>query len=386
MTAQEYGRPNKLFTPGPVNIPNRVSLASIQACYHHRVDEFAQILTETLELMKPVFGTQRQVYPVHTTGRGAMEGVINNILTPADKAIAICNGSFGAMAAKMLERNHIPCVRCWEDWSDNVDLEELERLIRLHKATAITVVHNDTSNGLVNPIWEIGKLARRYDLMLIVDCVSAAGCAPFQFDEWGVDAVVTASQKGLMSPAGMSFCVLSEKAERACAAIESHDFYIDFKSIRKNLEKNGQTPGSTPVSLVLAVHEAVKMIQEEGVEQVFARHHDLARRTRAALEAMGFQLFPKNCAFRSDSLTVAAPPDGLDASALVAHMRKRYHIQIGGGLGEQAGKTIRIAHMGYCYMEDMLQCIAVLEAAMTDLGWKEAPGAGLRAFLAGEDS
>lgn len=381
MRGSAYERPNKLFTPGPVNIPNRVSLASISVCYHHRVQAFAELLGETLEMLKPVFGTTRQIYPIHTTGRGAMEGVLNNILTREDKVIAVCNGSFGAMAAKILERNSIPCVRCFEDWRDNVDLEELERLIREEKATAITVVHNDTSNGLVNPIWDIGKLARKYDLMLIVDSVSAAGCSPFRFDEWGVDAVVTASQKGLMSPAGMSFCVLSEKAEQASERIESHDFYIDLKSIRKSLRKNSQTPGSTPVSLVLAVHEALKMINEEGLDQVYARHQDLSRCTKQALEELGFTLFPEDCKYRSDSLTVAAPPAGVDVSKLVKHMQDRYHIQIGKGLGDYANDLIRIAHMGYCYEEDMLQCIAVLEAAMVDLGWKDSAGAGVQAFL-----
>ena len=378
-------RPNKLFTPGPVNIPNRVTLASISACYHHRTKVFSDILTETLELMKPLFGTVRPVYPIHTTGRGAMEGVVNNILTPNDKAIAICNGSFGTMAATMMDRNGIPNVRCYESWTDTVNLEYLEKLIQDEKATAITVVHNDTSNGLVNPIWEIGKLARKYDLMLIVDFVSAAGCTPFKFDEWGVDAVVTASQKGLMSPAGMSFCVLSEKAENACATIESRDFYIDFKSIKKSIEKNGQTPGSTPVSLVLAVHEAVKMIHEEGVENVFARHHDLACRTRAALQAMGFKLFPETCNFRSDSLTVATPPEGVDIAKLTSYMQSEYHLQIGKGLGDYANQTIRIAHMGYCYIEDMIQCIAALESAMATLGWNQTVGKGLQAFLAYSD-
>ena len=130
MSGSTYERPNKLFTPGPVNIPNRVSLASISVCYHHRVQAFAELLGETLEMLKPVFGTTRQVYPVHTTGRGAMEGVINNILTREDRVIAVCNGSFGAMAAKILERNSIPCVRCFEGWEDSVDLGTLEKLIQ----------------------------------------------------------------------------------------------------------------------------------------------------------------------------------------------------------------------------------------------------------------
>ena len=381
MSGSTYERPNKLFTPGPVNIPNRVSLASISVCYHHRVQAFAELLGETLEMLKPVFGTTRQVYPVHTTGRGAMEGVINNILTREDRVIAVCNGSFGAMAAKILERNSIPCVRCFEGWEDSVDLGTLEKLIQEEHATAITVVHNDTSNGVVKPIWEIGILARKYDLMLIVVSVSAAACSPFKFDEWGVDAVVTASQKGLMSPAGMSFCVLSEKAEQASERITSHDFYIDFKSIRKSLQKNSQTPGSTPVSLVMAVHEALKMIGEEGLDQVYARHRMLSLCTKRALEAMGFTLFPANCQFRSDSLTVAAPPAGVDVAKLVKHMQERYRIQIGKGLGDYANDLIRIAHMGYCYEEDMLQCIAVLEASMVDLGWKETAGTGVQAFL-----
>lgn len=387
ITRMDYERTCKLFTPGPVNIPNDIALASIKASYHHRIKIFSDILSETLDMLKPLFGTDRPVYPVHTTGRGAIEGVINNILTPQDKVVAICNGNFGHMIAKILDRVGIPYIRYLSEWTDQVDIDALEAIILEQKATSITVVHNDTSNGLVNPIGDIGKLARKYNLTLIVDTVSGLACMPFLLDEWGVDAAITASQKGLMSPAGISFCTFSEKAESAFMQGNKNDYYIDFKSIKKTLSEKRQTPGSTPVSLVLAVHQAVNMIHDEGIVNVYGRHKELALRTRAALTAMGFELFPEECQTRSNSLSVARAPMNVDVTVLSKHLQNKYHVQIGKGLGKYDKELVRIAHMGYYYTEDMIQCISLLEASMYDLGYVKGfdLGKGLSAYLSAND-
>lgn len=374
-------RTTKLFTPGPVNIPNRVLVASSFVNYHHRSDEFSRILKNTLANLKPLFGTRQQVLPIHATGRGALEGVYNNILTQQDKVICICNGSFGEMAAKTLERNGIPTERVFNSWEQEVDIVQLEQLIVEKKATAIIAVHNDTSNGIVNPIPDIGKLARKHDLLFIVDTVSGLGCMPFKFDEWGVDAAVTASQKGLMSPAGISFAVLSPRAMEALEKRIPRGFYIDLKDIRENIDKRNQTPGSTPVNLVLAVNEAINMINEEGLENVFARHKALSKATKEAMIALGFELFPQKCNLRSDSLTVCSIPTGMDINRILSHLDKKYRIKIGSGLGSYSNSIIRIAHMGHCYIEDMLECITTLEATLLDLGYVETIGKGLNSFL-----
>jgi len=370
----------KLYTPGPVNVPNRVAVASSYVNYHHRTVSFSAVLMDMLDKIRPLFGTKNSVLPIHTTGRGALEGVYNDLLSPEDKIICVCNGNFGQMTAGIIAKMGIPSVRCFDDWTQDVDFAVLERLITDHGATAIVVVHGDTSNAIANPLAEIGKLAKKYNLLFIVDAVSTIGCMPFLFDEWGVDAVVTASQKGLMSPPGLSFAVLSEKAWAANEKIASRASYIDIRSIKKSLAKS-ETPGTTPVSIVLAVNEAVQMIHEEGVEQVFNRHRALSLATKQALETLSFPLFPLNCVTRSDSLTVAALPDCMKGGDIVSHLSKKYNILIGKGLEEYANSTIRIAHMGSCSLSDMLLCITALEATLYDLGYVESIGRGTQSFL-----
>jgi aspartate aminotransferase-like enzyme len=377
----DYGRIEKLFTPGPVNIPTRAYLASLLGSYHHRTKEFSAILRKTLEMLQPLFGTRGQVYPVHTTGRGALEGIYRNIFTPDDRVVCVVNGKFGEMAAITLTSIGIPVKECFPSWSSAVDLAVLEKEMVEFKATGLVAVFNDTSNGVINPMAQMGALAKKHDVLFAVDNVSALGCMPFEMDAWGVDAVATASQKGLMSPAGLSFVALSPKAMAACQANQNRDFYIDFVDIHKNVTEKGETPGSTPVSLMLSVHEALTMIYEEGIETVFLRHKAISAGTKAALVALGFSLYPLQCEARSDSLTVATMPQGLSAKRLSAAMCQQYKLRIGVGLGSaMADNTVRIAHMGYCYVEDMLQCFAVMECVLTEMGMNGIMGKGTQAF------
>jgi aspartate aminotransferase-like enzyme len=381
MNYSEKGRPYKLFTPGPVNIPSRVASAMSYISLHHRMAEFSYILNEMLENLKPLFGTNQPILPVHTTGRGALEGVYNNLLTEKDLVLSICNGKFGEMAATTLKCIGISCIECFNGWDAQVDLRLLEQMIIEHKPTAITAVHNDTSNAVVNPIADIGELAKKYGLLLIVDTVSGLGCMPFNFDEWSVDAAVTASQKGLMSPAGISFVTLSDRAIKICEDNTPRDYYINLTKIRKDVLSKGETPGSTPVSLVIAVNEALKMIHDEGLEYTFERHKKLSISTQEAVQKMGFSLFPQICSNRSNSLTVFQLSDGINAVDVVSHLRQKYHILIAKGLGPYANNTLRVAHMGHCHVEDMLQLISALEATLFDLGYVKSVGLGTDAFI-----
>ncbi len=374
-------RVDKLYTPGPVNIPERVYLASILGSYHHRTKEFSEILVDTLEMLKPFFGTKEMVMPVHTTGRGALEGIYSNLFTAKDRIVCVANGKFGEMAVETLQRLGIEVQACFEGWKTPVDLHELENLIVDFKATGLVSVFNDTSNGVINPISDMGRLARAYNLLFVVDNVSGLACMPFNMDEWGVDAVATASQKGLMSPVGVSFVAMSPKAAEVCKANPKRTLYVDFIDIRKILEKKGETPGSTPVSLILSVHEALNMMNEEGIEQVFLRHKAISEGTKAALEALGFQLYPSTCKVRSDSLSVALVPAGVSAKKLVAMLCEQFHLRIGTGLDAMADQAVRIAHMGYCYPEDMLECFAAMECILMELGYTECMGKGTAAFI-----
>ena len=259
--------------------------------------------------------------------------------------------------------------------------EALEKEIVEYSATGLVAVFNDTSNGIVNPIDKMGELSRKHGLLFAVDDVSALACMPFHMDEWKVDAVVTASQKGLMSPVGVSFAALSDRAWKACELNPVRDFYTDFIAIRKILAEKGETPGSTPVSLVMSVHEALNMIYEEGIENVFLRHKAISAGTKAAMEALGFSLYPLEWEQRSDSLTVAKVPAGISAKALSKKMVADYRLKFGTGLGDMGNEYIRIAHMGYCYAEDMLQCISAIECCLDEMGIPHPFGKGTEAFI-----
>ena len=371
----------KLFTPGPVNIPDRVHVAALLGSYHHRTAEFSAVLMDTLEKLAPLFGTAQQVMPVHTTGRGALEGVYRNIFTSDDRVLCCTNGKFGEMAASTLKRCGIPVKEIFPGWDTPVDLEVLEKEIVEYSATGLVAVFNDTSNGIVNPIDKMGELSRKHGLLFAVDDVSALACMPFHMDEWKVDAVVTASQKGLMSPVGVSFAALSNRAWKACELNPVRDFYTDFIAIRKILAEKGETPGSTPVSLVMSVHEALNMIYEEGIENVFLRHKAISAGTKTAMEALGFSLYPLEWEQRSDSLTVAKVPAGISAKALSKKMVADYRLKFGTGLGDMGNEYIRIAHMGYCYAEDMLQCISAIECCLDEMGIPHPFGKGTEAFI-----
>jgi len=382
MTEIHMERNEKLFTPGPVNIPERVYAAAMLGSFHHRTPAFREVMKETIEGLRPLFGTSSDILPVHTTGRGAMEGIFNSVFNKEkDRIVCVVNGKFGEMAASAMKKVGFTCLEVFKGWDTAVDLKELERVMVDFNATALVSVFNDTSNGVVNPVWDMGKLSRKLDALFVVDNVSALGCMPFRMDEWSIDAVATASQKGLMSPVGLSFVAANDRAMRAAEANPHRDFYVDLVDIKKSLASKGETPGSTPVSIVMSVHEALNMMKEEGLENVFRRHHAISLGTKAALASLGFELYPHECEFRSDSLTVATVPDGMSAKKLVSTVCTEFKLRMGAGLNETADRLVRIAHMGYCYAEDYLQLFSAIECTMEDMGFASCMGKGTGAFI-----
>ncbi len=383
MNKIEHEKTYKLYTPGPGNVPARVEAAASFINYHHRTKEFGEMLCTGLDKLKPVFGTQEQIITVHTTGRGAIEGALNNCLTREnDKVLCVCNGRFGEMGKEIVQAIGIPCVPCYEDWTDLVDPAEIRRLAIEEKVTAVLMVHSDTSTGVINPVAEVGKVCRELNLLFVVDVISSLGCMPFQFDAWGVDVAVAGIQKGLMCPAGMSVVALSKRAVAAHEKVPLRDYYINFGLIRNFLLNKREAPLTAPVSLCLAMNEAANMIEEEGVDQVFRRHRMLSLSTKAAVQAMGLELYPKgNDYVRTDSLTVCTLPESMDRSKLINHVKDKYGMLLSAGIGSAHPHEIRIAHMGYCYLSDMLACIAALECSLYELGYRNSVGTGVQTFL-----
>jgi aspartate aminotransferase-like enzyme len=374
----------QLFTPGPVNVPPRVLAAGARPMLHHRTPEFSAILVALCERVQRLFGTSQDILPVHTSGRGAMEGSITNLFSPGDEILSVCNGKFGEMYADIAERHGLRAHRICKDWLARLDLAEVEEAMRRHpEIRAVTLPHCETTTAVVNDLPGVARLAKAHGKLLLVDCVGSAGCMPIEFDAWGLDVLVTASQKGLMSPTGLSLAVLSDAAWRAVEQRRASSYYVQFADIRKSLQgRRPETPGSTPVSLVACVAEALAMIEEEGKENTYARHERMGRAIRAGLEGMGLALFPAELPNRSPSLSAFSAPAGKSASELRAAIKREFGLVLAEGLGaEFKDRVVRIGHMGYVYPKDALTVIAALEACLVKSGDLRQAGAGVAACV-----
>jgi aspartate aminotransferase-like enzyme len=361
----------QLFTPGPVSVPHRVLAAGSTPMLHHRSDEFSAILESMVEKAKWLISTTGDVLPVHTTGRGAMEGSISNLFSPGDTILSITNGRFGEMFADIAEKYGLKVHRICSDWLVDLEYGQLEEaFIKYPEAKAVTVCQCDTATGILNDLKEIARIAKKYGRMTVADCISSAGCVPIEFDEWQLDVVITASQKGLMSPTGLSFVALSQAAWDSVDNAKISKYYIDFRDIQRNLHhKHVETPGSTPVSLVCGVSEALSIIYEEGKENTYKRHETIARAIRAGLTAMNLQLFPAGLKNRSASLTPFLAPEGLPPSTIRRELKSKYGIVIAEGIGKEfKEKVLRIGHMGNIYPKDAIMIISCLESVLYEQG------------------
>ncbi|HYE08660.1 MAG TPA: alanine--glyoxylate aminotransferase family protein [Patescibacteria group bacterium] len=371
---------NLLFTPGPTNVPYRVLEAGSRPMLHHRTAEFSKIVENSIYKMKEVFGTKEDVLMVHTTGRGAMEGALKNLFQPGEEILSICNGKFGEMFADIGETIGLKVTRTCTNWLEPIQLEVIEKELEANAhIRGVTITHCDTSTGVANPIEQIGEVVRKHGRLLIVDCVSSLGCMEFKFDEWRVDVALTASQKGLMSPTGISFVAINERAWDVIEKSNSNGYYINFKEIKKEFGRL-ETPGSTPTSLAASVNESLNMIFEEGLENVLKRHETISIAIKECMPAIGLELFPKGLTNRSHSLTVLKVPEGISSEQIVTMAKEYYGIQIAGGLGKYKDTTIRIGHMGYIREREALLIIAALEDIMHRLGYTESMGRALKIF------
>ena len=336
-----------LMTPGPTRVPDRVLRAGARPMLHHRTAEFSTELGGLLEMLPPLFGTREPVLPVHATGRGAMEAVLCNLFSPGDAIGVCCNGRFGEMWVALAESHGLAAHRVATDWDRDVDPEEVDRLLASNRSIrAIAMAYSDTSTGVANDVAGVSRVARARSTLVLVDGVSSVGGMPFLFDEWGVDAAITASQKCLMSSPGLSFAVLSERARSASAGARLPRRYWDLADIRREVTKaRPETPGTPPVHIVLQVAEALRMIHEEGLDAVIQRHAAMSEAVARRAGALG--LAPQCPALRRRATTVTAialppevPPkrvrDGLAARGIL----------VAAGLERYQPSAIRIGHMG----------------------------------------
>lgn len=367
-----------LMAPGPTPVPPEALAAMSQPIIHHRTTEFSSIMEEVREGLKYLFQTQEEVVPFASTGTGAMEAAVVNVLSPGDKAICIRGGKFGERWQELCDAFGVEAINIDVEWGTPVNPTLVADTLRAHPdVKAVYVQASETSTGVRHDVEALAEIVRDTQAVLVVDGITAVGVFDIPTDRWGLDIVVSGSQKAFMLPPGLSFmCVATEKAWEMVKTSRLPKYYFDFRKEYKNVKDN--TSAYTPaVSLVIGLRETLRKIKEEGLENVFARHDRLARATRAAMQAIGLELFAKESP--SNALTAVKVPEGIDGAAIPRILREEYGITIAGGQSQLKGKIFRIAHMGFAVDWDVIVAVAGVERVLHRLGYEVDFGAGVGA-------
>ncbi|RLD17252.1 MAG: aminotransferase [Caldiserica bacterium] len=369
----------RLLTPGPTPVSTDILLSLAKEVIHHRGDEFKEILVECTNLLKYVFKTENDVFILTSSGTGAMEGAIVNVLSQGDRAIVLNTGAFGRRWKNILDSYGIEVKEIEYEWGDYVKLEDLEKILKEDpNYQAIFCQHTETSTGVINDIKGIKEVAKKYgDIPVIVDAVSSLLGEELFMDDWELDIVVSGSQKGLMLPPGLAFIAVNKKMWKRIESSKLPKFYFSLIHA-KNYFERGQTPWTPAVNTIFALKEGLKRIKEYGIENLWARYKKLAQATREGVKAIGLELFAKRPCNVVTSIKV---PEGVDGIRIVKDMQKDFGVRIAGGQREYKGKIVRFAHMGYIDEMDVVMGIAGLELTLSKLGYKFEIGNGVRKVL-----
>ncbi|MGA2774518.1 MAG: alanine--glyoxylate aminotransferase family protein [Candidatus Omnitrophota bacterium] len=368
---------NYLLTPGPTPLPPQVLEAMSRPIIHHRTPQFQEILKEATEGLKYVYQTKNDVFILTSSGTGAMEAAVVNLLSPQDIALVVQGGKFGERWAEICKAFGINTDIINVEWGKAVEPKEIAAKLKNNpKIKAVFTTLCETSTGVNNDIEAIGKVVAGSEAALVVDAISGLGAIDLKTDAWSCDVVVSGSQKGFMLPPGLGFISVSAKAWKLIEDSKSPRYYLDLRKTKKAIEKT-DTPFTPAITLVIALVEVLKMIKQDGLENVFNRHERMAQAVRAAMKGLGLELFAPSAA--SGAVTAVKVPAGLDAEKLVKTMRDTYGVTIAGGQDELRGKVFRIAHMGFIGEFDIITVISCLEKVLQQMGYKFVLGEGVRA-------
>jgi len=369
-----------LMTPGPTPVAPETQLAMAQPILHHRAPAFMDILAKVREDLKYLFQTEQEVLMFAATGTGAMEGAVANTLSPGDTALVAEGGKFGERWTELCQVYGVKVDLLKVEWGYGVDPQEVSQRLKANPAIkAVLVQANETSTGVQHPVKELAAVVKdKPNTILVVDAISALGGYPLPMDEWGIDVLVAGSQKAMMLPPGLAFAALSPKAWEFAKTSTCPKYYFDFAKQLKSQQKN-QTAYTSAVTLTMGLMQVLGWIREQGLDKIFARNRRLSAAAKAAVKAMGLELYSKQ--YPSDVLTAVLAPAGVDGQKVVAKMREK-GIWIAGGQAQAKGKIFRIAHMGYIDEQDLLGTIGALEIVLNDLGYKVELGAGVKAAQA----
>jgi aspartate aminotransferase-like enzyme len=370
-----------LITPGPTPIPPEVAAAAAAPMQHHRSPEFRALLIETLDRLKQVFATDNDVVLFTGSGTAAMESAVANLLSPGDRVVVATAGNFGERWVKLLRAYGIEPVLVDQPWGERLDPARIGAAAAAAGTKAVFVTHSETSTGVVHDVEAIAAAVAPTGAVLVVDAVSSLGGVELATDVWGVDVVVSGSQKALMSPPGLAFASVSEKAWKLAEASQLPRYYLDWRRAADSQVK-GDTAFTPAVSIVLALRTALDLILERGPTNVWEHNRRLARATRAGVKGLGLDLYSPDDD-SSAMVTALLMPDGIDGQECYSVLRDRHGIVLAGGHGALRGRIMRIGHMGYMNEFDIVTALAGLEMALAALGHTPpVPGGGVAAATA----
>jgi serine---pyruvate transaminase len=369
-----------LMTAGPTPLPPAVSQVMAEPMLYHRAPAFIEVYARVLERLKHVFQTANEVQVFASSGSGAMESAVANLVRPGEPALVASCGKFGERWAELCDAYGARTVHWETDWGRKVDPAELDARLAEHDGVEVVfTTYSETSTGVVNDIRELAEVAHRHGALLAVDAVSAMGAVPLPQDEWGVDVVAAGSQKALMAPPGLGFVSANDAALERAAAAPGRRYYFDWERTVKGQRKDPpDTPFTPAVGLIRALDVALGLIDDEGLEAVYERHRLLGRATREAARALELDSFGEGDE-SSNVVTAVALPESIDGAKVPKLMRDRFGITIAGGQGHLKGKIARIAHCGYFGAFDIVVTTAALEMTLRELGHELELGAGVAA-------
>ena len=365
-----------LFAPGPTPIPPEALLTMAHPILHHRTPEYEALIAEVREGLKVLFQTTEEVFLFAASGTGGMEAAVVNTLSPGEKALVIRGGKFGERWGEICQAYGVNFTPIDVPYGKVVD----PRLVAaaLEKDPQIAVVlstYSETSTGVLHDIKAIAEAVRKTPTLLVVDAITSLGVMDVPMDDWGLDVVVAGSQKALMLPPGLAMVGVSRKAWAAVERSRLPKYYFDFAAEQKHLLKN-QSRFTPAISLVVGLRETLRMIQSEGLPNIFRRHEKLAAAMRAGITGLGLELFAER---PSPAVTAVLVPKGIDGGAILNTLRTRHGVIIAGGQGSMKGKIFRLATMGYADSSDVVVALSALELTLAEVGYPVKLGDGIRA-------
>lgn len=372
-----------LMIPGPTPVPESVLLAMAKHPIGHRSTEFSAVLKRVYEDMKLLFQTKNEVLVFTASGTGAMDAAISNLVNPGDKVLSLIIGNFGERWAKIAEMKGAIVTKYEVEPGCAIDPAEVKKLLDADvnkEYKIVTLTHNETATGVTNDVKTIVSLIKEHGAVSVVDGVTSLGALPCKMDEWGIDVLISGSQKGFMIPPGLSFLAASEKAWKLHEQCQNPSFYFNWKQNRKSV-LDASTAWTPAVNLFVALDASLQMMKEEGLDNIWARHKRIGTALRAGVKAIGLKLLAKDESTASNAITAVLPPEGISIPDIRKTMKNDFDIVVANGQKALKDKIFRMGTLGFVSERDAIAAMGALEASLYKLGYKFELGAGVAALI-----